>query len=160
MPAVATLTPEQKDRLVKEFQELDQDHDGKVSAQDVIAHLQRTHQGLTGQALSDEVTKFIRRMDYNHDSVIEEHEYLLIGKRKLRKELLLQKFNEIDADHSGFVSLAELKSVWGVNDDTAQDIRELFEKVYAHADRNQDGHISFGEFSRLDEKLESLFELA
>ena len=69
--------------------------------------------------------------------------------RKHQLDIVIKRFKQIDADHSGDIDIGELKMLLpGVKG------KKAAEKIFAMYDTNGDGKLSFAEFVPLLEALE------
>lgn len=141
---------EEKDELLKTFKELDLDHDGQLTKDELMIGYSK----LMGEEnAKKEVDKIFVTIDVNGTGAIDFTEFCLatVNHRKLlTRDRLTQVFKMFDSDGSGTISREEIKDFFsmseGGDDGFAQ---ELIEEV----DKNGDGEISFNEFKEMMEKL-------
>jgi hypothetical protein len=67
----------------------------------------------------------------------------MASRMRLHEDLIRHVFNQLDADHDGFISLQDLRSVLGETVD-GEDIRVILQE----ADLDGDGQINFDEFEK------------
>ena len=92
----------------------------------------------------DEVKELFQALDSNNDATIDYTEFLSCSineKKYLKEERLYEFFHSLDKDHSGKLSLNEIKSAFG-NEANSETINQLLKKV----DKNGDGEIDYNEF--------------
>ena len=96
--------------------------------------------------------KLIDSIDMNKDGQIEWDEFITAATNRYRlvmnEENLKTAFNILDIDGNGTISLEELKLCFSYSDLDNEDINEenLWQKMLADIDTDQDGNISFDEF--------------
>ena len=133
------LTQSEIDALNKNFQEIDDNNDGKLTLEEIKKAASR-NKGINLE-LIEEIFKSI---DTDGSGSIEYTEFISASLDKslyLQKEKLKEAFNLFDVDHSGKISNAEIAKVLGM-DKRSKEISKIFEKY----DTNKDGEIDFEEF--------------
>ena len=96
--------------------------------------------------------KLIDSIDMNKDGQIEWDEFMTAATNRYRlvmnEESLRTAFNVLDIDGNGTISLEELKLCFSYSDLDNEEINEenLWQKMLADIDTDQDGNISFDEF--------------
>lgn len=141
---------EEKDELLKTFKELDLDHDGQLTKDELMIGYSK----LMGEEnAKKEVDKIFVTIDVNGTGAIDFTEFCLATvnhKKLLTKERLTQVFKMFDTDGSGTISSEEIKDFFSMSDGGDDSFaQELIEEV----DKNGDGEISFNEFKEMMEKL-------
>ncbi|KRX04829.1 Protein kinase-like domain [Pseudocohnilembus persalinus] len=135
---------EEKQELLKAFQSLDLDGDGKLSRDELIQGFKEVLQDK--QQAEIEVNKIMQKVDKNNSNYIDYSEFLMatIGKENLLTEQRLQTaFKMFDTDGSGMISIDELKKVFGGAGNVSDQVwMELLQQI----DNNNDGLISYKEF--------------
>jgi len=133
------LTQSEIDALNKNFQEIDDNNDGKLTLEEIKMAASR-NKGINLE-LIEEIFKSI---DTDGSGSIEYTEFISASLDKslyLQKEKLREAFNLFDVDHSGKISNAEIAKVLGM-DKRSKEISKILEKY----DTNKDGEIDFEEF--------------
>ena len=133
------LTQNEIDALNKNFQEIDDNNDGKLTLEEIKMAASR-NKGINLE-LIEEIFKSI---DTDGSGSIEYTEFISASLDKslyLQKEKLREAFNLFDVDHSGKISNAEIAKVLGM-DKRSKEISKILEKY----DTNKDGEIDFEEF--------------
>ena len=141
---------EEKDELLKTFKELDLDHDGQLTHDELMIGYSK----LMGEdAAKKEVDRIFLTIDVNGTGAIDFTEFCLATvnhKKLLSRERLTQVFKMFDTDGSGTISRDEIKNFFSMNEGSDDSFaQELIEEV----DKNGDGEISFTEFKEMMEKL-------
>ena len=134
---------EEKARLLKAFQELDKDHDGQLTKDELIAaYKQYSNQTLADKAVED----IIKKVDFNSTTAIDFSEFLVANlnyQQSMNDKQLEQLFQMIDKDKNGFITSEELKEFFHLGDAQHEAfVKEMINEV----DKNNDGLISFAEF--------------
>eukprot|EP00826_Nyctotherus_ovalis_P026734 TRINITY_DN2085_c0_g2_i11.p2 TRINITY_DN2085_c0_g2~~TRINITY_DN2085_c0_g2_i11.p2 ORF type:complete len:134 (-),score=52.92 TRINITY_DN2085_c0_g2_i11:149-550(-) len=121
------------------FKTLDENGDGKLSYEEI-------KKGLKGRADEKELTNLMLAIDTDNNGFIEYNEFLAAAMGEeltFYKERLQQAFSLFDKDHSGKISLKELKRIirkeFGEED-------SYWVKMIQDADVNGDGELDFSEF--------------
>jgi Ca2+-binding EF-hand superfamily protein len=117
------------------FAALDVDQSGNITRDELRKFMQREDAFVT----EEQVKGLFDLMDRNKDGIVSKKEFLH------RYTLNRKRFMEVDTDHSGSVSFAELHAFMLKDDETAtgQEIKLLFERM----DKNKDGTVSKNEFT-------------
>ncbi|CAD8110074.1 unnamed protein product [Paramecium sonneborni] len=141
-------TKEEKQELLRTFQSLDTNNDGKLSKQELLIGYQKIMNA--DQAL-EEVEKVFAQVDKNNSGMIDYTEFVMATidrQQLLSKQRLQLTFRMFDADKSGSISLDELKQIFGGISE------EMWKQVVQEVDQNQDGQISLEEFCAMMKKIE------
>lgn len=133
----------EKEELLKTFEEMDANHDGTLTREEIRQAYQQR-----GVVCEEDLPKEIfQRLDIDENNRLDFSEFLLATvnyKMQIHKKELRQIFDIIDTDHSGELSVNELRSFFNIQGpDGEQKLRELVKKI----DTNHDGMIQFEEFS-------------
>ena len=140
------LTQSEIDALNKNFQEIDNNNDGKLTLEEIKLAASK-NKGINLE-LIEEIFKSI---DTDGSGSIEYTEFISASLDKslyLQKEKLREAFNLFDFDHSGKISNAEIAKVLGM-DKRSKEISKILEKY----DTNKDGEIDFEEFFEMMKDL-------
>jgi calcium-dependent protein kinase len=133
---------------IKELREafiiLDTNGDGHLTQ----SELQRGFSTLSLSA-SAELDDILASCDIDMNGMIDYSEFLtgaLDWQKHLSEEILENAFRAYDTDHSGSISIREIKQFLGVKDGEPDDI---WNEILQEADENGDGEISMDEFKTL-----------
>ena len=140
------LTQSEIDALNKNFQEIDNNNDGKLTLEEIKLAASK-NKGINLE-LIEEIFKSI---DTDGSGSIEYTEFISASLDKslyLQKEKLREAFNLFDVDHSGKISNAEIAKILGM-DKRSKEISKILEKY----DSNKDGEIDFEEFFEMMKDL-------
>ena len=140
------LTQSEIDALNKNFQEIDNNNDGRLTLEEIKLAASK-NKGINLE-LIEEIFKSI---DTDGSGSIEYTEFISASLDKslyLQKEKLREAFNLFDVDHSGKISNAEIAKVLGM-DKRSKEISKILEKY----DSNKDGEIDFEEFFEMMKDL-------
>ncbi|EGR33828.1 protein kinase domain protein [Ichthyophthirius multifiliis] len=141
---------EDKNELLKAFQSLDTNGDGKLQKDELIQGYLKI---LSPVQAALEVERILQTVDKNNSGEIDYSEWVAatISKENLlSKQRLEMAFKMFDKDGSGTISIEEIKDVFGgmgkVNENFWKDIIK-------EVDGNGDGQISYSEFKEMMLKL-------
>ena len=132
------------------FRDLDVDASGSVSYDELASGL-----GKLGFDLdSDEIEQLVKRMDGNHDGVLQLDEFMagLVDWGELQEDSqwtswVSHAFLRLDRNGDGFISLSSLEELLGDDDD--EERRLEARSMLREADANGDGRVSREEFTEL-----------
>lgn len=132
------------------FRDLDVDASGSVSYDELVLGL-----GKLGFDLdSDEIEQLVKRMDGNHDGVLDLDEFMagLVDWGELQEDSqwtswVSHAFSRLDRNGDGFISLSSLEELLGDDDD--EERRLEARSMLREADANGDGRVSREEFTEL-----------
>ena len=119
---------------------MDLNKDGIITFDELKTGLKKMNVNLD----SNEIKELFLALDTNRDCTIDYTEFLASSineKKYLKEERLYEFFHSLDKDHSGKLSLNEIKSAFG-NEANSETINQLLKKV----DKNGDGEIDYNEF--------------
>ena len=142
--ATSMFSAQEIKELREAFIVLDTDGDGHLTR----AELQRGFSTLSLSA-SSELEDILASCDIDMNGMIDYSEFLtgaLDWQKHLSEEILENAFRAYDTDHSGSISIREIKQFLGVKDGEPDDI---WNKILQEADENGDGEVSMGEFKAL-----------
>lgn len=135
------VSNQDKLELEKAFRELDMDGDGVIEKEELIQAFEthyRNHESLDYQ-------KILTFVDTNNSGKIDFTEFIVAASSEsklLNMSRLESAFGYFDIDHSGFITIEEIKQFLTDSQDTTESIKRLFDMV----DKNGDGCISKEEF--------------
>ncbi|CAD8200199.1 unnamed protein product [Paramecium octaurelia] len=149
---VQVITSQEKDELMKNFQEIDKNGDGTVSKEELLNAYIKLYKGdqLAAQQIVDDL---FPHLDANGSGKVDFSEFITasINKdRSLSKRKIEQSFKLFDLDGNGLITKTEINQLFG---DEIDD--NMWKEILNECDANQDGMISLGEFINL---LESKFK--
>lgn len=140
---------EEKDELLKTFQEIDLNNDGQLTKDELLIG----YKNIMGE---DEATKEVERIyqviDVNNTDAIDFTEFLLatVNYQKLLNENKMSTvFQMIDSDGSGEISRQEIKEFFSMSGGDEAFVSEMIQEV----DANGDGEISYVEFKEMMGKM-------
>ena len=141
-------TRSEREEMMELFRSLDTDNSGTLSAEEIKAGFLRVFSN-DAIDIDAEVDRILKEVDLNGSGVIEYSEFVSATLSKIQllsKERLETAFKAFDLDGSGSISASELKEVLGRSgkyDD------EIWEKIIAEVDLNNDGVIDINEFTKM-----------
>lgn len=133
---------EEKEELLKTFKELDLDHDGQLTHDELMIGYS---QKLGEIEAKKEVDRIFETLDANGSGAIDFTEFCVATvnhKKLLSEEKLKQVFEMFDEDGSGAIDRDEIKKFFSMADADEAFINEMIDEV----DQNGDGEIQFDEF--------------
>lgn len=141
---------DEKDELLKTFKELDLDHDGQLTHDELMIGYSKT---MGEDEARREVDRIFTTIDVNNTGAIDFTEFLLATvdhKKLLSQERMTQVFKMFDTDGSGTIDRQEIKAFFSMTDNNEEGfVKELIDEV----DANGDGEISFQEFKDMMGKI-------
>ncbi|KAL4442843.1 hypothetical protein ABPG74_010732 [Tetrahymena malaccensis] len=138
-------TKEEKNELLKTFQSLDANGDGKLSREELINGYSKI---LTMENAIKEVDKIMKVIDKNDNGDIDYSEWVaatISREQLLSVQRLEMAFNIFDKDGSGSLQLSEFKEIFG----GAGVSEDVWKAVIKEVDKNGDGEISYQEFKEM-----------
>ncbi|EAS02022.1 calcium-dependent kinase (macronuclear) [Tetrahymena thermophila SB210] len=138
-------TKEEKNELLKTFQSLDTNGDGKLSREELINGYSKI---LTMENAIKEVDKIMKVIDKNDNGDIDYSEWVaatISREQLLSVQRLEMAFNIFDKDGSGSLQLSEFKEIFG----GAGVSEDVWKAVIKEVDKNGDGEISYQEFKEM-----------
>ena len=140
------LTQSEIDELNKNFQEIDDNNDGKLTLEEIKKAASKN------KAINlEQIEEIFKSIDTDGSGSIEYTEFISATLDKalyLQKEKLREAFSLFDVDHSGKISNVEIAKVLGM-DKRSKEIHKIIEKY----DSNKDGEIDFEEFFEMMKDL-------
>jgi len=147
-----TATKEERDHLLKTFQALDLNGDGKLSRDELIIGYQQI---LGAEHPEEEVDAIIKAVDSDRSGSIEYTEFVVATINKenlLSDERISRVFKLIDKDGDGYLNLNEVKEALNPGDQ-AEINDQVWKCLIEEVDSDGDGKISFDEFKSVMVKL-------
>ena len=136
-----TLTSDEIAELHDVFLSIDHNKEGTIQLGELI-HVMQEKLALS----EEEIGSIFGKLDRSQQGKIEYTTFLaatMASRIRLHEDLIRHAFNQLDADHDGLISLADLHTVLGPTIDGA-DIRVILDE----ADTDGDGLISYEEFEK------------
>jgi len=136
-----SLNPQQIAELRDAFFAIDTDHSGTISMEELEKAL------IKRGVPTDKVEAIFSTVDQDRTGVISYSEFLAASIRQrqfLTEERLMEAFERLDTDGSGYITAENLREVMGDDYDAAR-----VEAMISEADIMGDGRISFDEFLKL-----------
>lgn len=133
-----------KAELEQVFRSLDNDGDGVIEKEELIQAFEMHYRDHTAL----DINAILKLIDTNNSGKIDFTEFLVAAsseEKLLNMKLLENAFGYFDIDHSGFITIEEIKMFLNDTEDSTESIRQLFSQV----DVNGDGRISRDEFIEL-----------
>ncbi|CAD8205468.1 unnamed protein product [Paramecium pentaurelia] len=141
-------TKQEKTELLKTFQCLDTNQDGKLSKEELLAGYSKIMKPVEAV---EEVNRIFLQVDKNNSGSIDYTEFVIATidrQQLLSKQRLKMTFRMLDKDKSGSISIDELKEIFsGISED-------IWKQVVQDFDSNSDGQISLNEFFTMMKKIE------
>lgn len=136
---------EETETLRKTFIALDKNHDGVLSMEEL-------EQGYASLGLLGDLnlSEIMASCDSDGNGFIDYSEFLTAGlnwKKSLSNARLQAAFDAFDLDHSGYITVDEIKQMMGGLNENVTD--EIWEGMLREADENGDGMIDLQEFKNL-----------
>jgi len=122
-------------RLAQQFDQLDKNHDGRLSSDE---RPQMGHRDRGGDGEGDGMHDRMQQLDTDHDGRIS-------GKEAAAKPELAQRFARLDANHDGFLDRSDFQA-------HKQQARD---ECFAKADADKNGQISRAEFDATQKECHS-----
>ncbi|GIL65354.1 hypothetical protein Vafri_19022 [Volvox africanus] len=154
----AALSPEEVSGLKLLFENLDTDHDGMLSLDELRDGLARE---CRGELLEDaDVKELLKAADLNCDGFVDYREFVAATyslSRMQRNQVLMKAFRHFDLDGDGFITREELSAVLsavplsspivgGPGSPGAVRVTDNVAQLVAEADLDADGRVDYQEF--------------
>ena len=140
------LTQNEIEELNKNFQEIDDNNDGKLTLEEIKKAVSKNK-----DINIEHIEEIFKSIDTDGSGCIEYTEFISASLDKslyLKKEKLKDAFSLFDIDHNGKINNAEIAKVLGM-DKKSKEISKIIEKY----DTNKDGEIDFEEFFEMMKDL-------
>lgn len=142
------MTNEDHNQLNEEFKKMDKDGNGLVDLSELTTFIMNTKQ-LQYNDAQRRASKLMRELDQDGDGKISVQEFADARlSTKLHDQAVIKKqFEQINTDGTGFITSAELASLfnWTLSE-------ALIKDMISEIDSNNDGKISFSEFKEAMQK--------
>ncbi|CAD8125723.1 unnamed protein product [Paramecium sonneborni] len=143
---VQVVTNQEKDDLLKIFQEIDKNGDGTVSKEELYQAYLKIHKGdkLAAQTIVEEL---FPQLDANGSGIVDFSEFITatINKEKsLSRQRIEQSFKLFDLDGNGLITKQELNELFDEEID-----EEMWQEILDQCDNDNDGMINLNEFINL-----------
>ena len=147
--------PQMKDVInaCKLFNQIDINGDGKINKQELLKGLQSKMKSPT---LEKDVDQIYKNIDMDNNGYIEYEEFVraAVSKEKfLNENVLRYAFRYFDKDGSGEITFDEIEDVFKQSITDKDNVHDSLKKIISEVDINNDGAISFEEFSRVMKKM-------
>ena len=129
----------EEEELKKMFKEFDNEDKGTISREVFIKQIEKLEGGVVSR---DIISEIFTRLDLDGSGNISYNEFLtsiIDGQKILTEDRLEKAFKTLDRDENGFLSIDEIKSFFGGDEET-------WKKVLREVDKNGDGEVDFEEF--------------
>jgi len=145
-------TQEEKSELLKTFQLLDTNSDGKLTREEIINGY-RTIFG--SENPEEDADAILKQLDNNNSGTIDYSEFVIATINRqtlLSKGRLEQAFKIFDQDGNGYITADELREIFNPGNTKNID-NDMWKKWIQEVDENSDGKISLSEFKAMMMKL-------
>ncbi|CAD8044646.1 unnamed protein product [Paramecium primaurelia] len=143
---VQVVSSQEKDDLLKTFQDIDKNGDGTVSKEELLAAYMKIYKGDT-LAAQHIVEELFPQLDANKSGKVDFSEFVTASinrDRTLSKKKIEQSFKLFDLDGNGYITKQEINELFGNEID-----EKMWEDILKDCDTNKDGMISLNEFITL-----------
>jgi calcium-dependent protein kinase len=147
--------PQMKDvvNACKLFNQIDIKGDGKITEKELYEGL---HHIIKGQSLKKDVSDIFKKLDMDNNGLIEYEEFVraAVSKEKFTNDNILKfAFRYFDKDNNGEITINEIEEVFENCLDEKKNFRGTLKQIIEEVDSNNDGVISFEEFSNVMKKM-------
>ncbi|CAK91783.1 unnamed protein product (macronuclear) [Paramecium tetraurelia] len=143
---VQVVTNQEKNDLLKIFQEIDKNGDGTVSKDELYQAYLKIHKG-NKLAAETVVEELFPQLDANGSGIVDFSEFITatINKEKsLSRQRIEQSFKLFDLDGNGLITKQELNELFDEEID-----EEMWQEILDQCDNDNDGMINLNEFINL-----------
>jgi Ca2+-binding EF-hand superfamily protein len=142
---IRTLSPEQIAALEAQFDVIDQNSDGRITADEVASLLSREAYAHLGPVERQRVLDSFAKADADADGMVDFDEFLtMMADQPDPRAVFREGFDALDLDGDGLLTAADFKRVSELKG--AQLTTEQADALVQMADANQDGVVSFEEY--------------
>lgn len=139
------FSPDQVAALKAEFDVIDQNSDGLITADEVAALLQRESYAHLGPAERQRILDSFAKADTDRNGAVDFDEFLaMMAEQQDPREALRAGFDALDVDRDGFVTAADLEHLSELRGTVLT--AEQADAMIRMADSNRDGGVSFEEY--------------
>jgi calcium-dependent protein kinase len=147
--------PQMKDVInsCKLFNQIDLNEDGKITEHELYKGLIKR---IKSDTLEEDVRKIYKTLDMDDDGYIEYEEFVraAVSKEKFMGDNVLRfAFRFFDKDNSGVITLKEIEDVFKKSVTDKNNVERALKKIISEVDINNDGAISFDEFTQVMKKM-------
>lgn len=139
-----TLSPDQIAVLKVEFDVIDQNGDGRITADEVSTLLSRESYSHLGAEQRQRTLDSFTRADADGDGQVDFEEFLTMMTPEDPRAALRESFDAYDLDGDGFLTAEDFKRV--AEEQGGELTTEQAEAMIQMADSNKDGKVSFDEY--------------
>ncbi|CAD8141750.1 unnamed protein product [Paramecium pentaurelia] len=143
---VQVVQSQEKDDLLKTFQDIDKNGDGTVSKEELLAAYMKIYKG-DSIAAQQVVEELFPQLDANKSGKVDFSEFVTASMNRdksLSKKKIEQAFKLFDLDGNGFITKQEINELFGNEID-----ENMWQDILKDCDINKDGMISMNEFVNL-----------
>ena len=137
----------------KLFNQIDKSGDGKITKDELYMGLSQRYKS---QTLKSDVEQIYNNLDMDNNGYIGYEEFVRASVSKeyfVKDNVLRYAFRYFDKDGSGEITLDEIKELFSQNISDKNKVDETLRKIIGEVDNNNDGRISFHEFSIIMKKM-------
>lgn len=129
--------------LKQQFEAMDEDKNGKLSAKELYNALQIAELNIP----KDKIQEIIYEIDHNENQEVNYTEFIaatIDTKAVINENKVYMLFKELDQDDDGFISVENIKSIFSKHNKTLSKVE--LKRILAEHDQSRDGKISYEEF--------------
>ena len=147
--------PQMKDvvNACKLFNQIDTNGDGKITEKELYEGL---HNIIKGESLKKDVSDIYKNLDMDNNGFIEYEEFVraAVSKEKFTNDNILKyAFRFFDKDNNGEITINEIEEVFENCIDDKKKFHGTLKQIIEEVDSNNDGVISYEEFSNVMKKM-------
>jgi calcium-dependent protein kinase len=137
----------------KLFNQIDKSGDGKITKEELFIGLSERYKSET---LKNDVEQIYNNLDMDNNGYIEYEEFVRAAVSKeyfVKDNVLRYAFRYFDKDGSGEITFDEIEKLFSQSIPDKNKLGEILRKIISEVDDNNDGIISFKEFSIIMKKM-------